>query len=230
MPRTIAIGDIHGCQIALEKLLAQLNVSPDETVIVLGDVVDRGPGTKEAVDQLLALEKSCQLIFLMGNHEEMMLEAKGGGSIERAWLRYGGQQTLDSYGGDYGMIPDSHWAFLQAGQKYFETESEIFIHANLEPGVALSDQTADWLRWTRLTGDERPRECGRRVVCGHTNLTIGEPLVMDGWVCIDTWAYGQKYLTALDATNDLIYQASQTGETRGPFPLSNFTENTENGR
>lgn len=225
--RTLAIGDIHGCHIALEKLLEQLQISPGETVIVLGDVVDRGPGTKEAVEQLLELQKSASLIFLMGNHEEMMLDARKGDRIERAWLRYGGQETLDSYGGGYDRVPDSHWAFLESGRKYWETETEIFIHANLEPGVPLEAQSVEWLRWTRLTGDETPRECGRRVICGHTNLNNGEPLVMDGWVCIDTWCYGQKYLTALDVTNDLVYQAKQTGETRGPIPLAEFSEDEE---
>src|SRR5688572_29457930 len=104
--RTLAIGDIHGCHIALENLLEQLQILPGDTVIVLGDVVDRGPGTKESIEQLLELQKSSSLIFLMGNHEEMMLDARKGDRIERAWLRYGGQETLDSYGGGYGMIPD----------------------------------------------------------------------------------------------------------------------------
>ncbi len=222
--RTIAIGDIHGCHLALEKLLEQLNISPGDTVVVLGDVVDRGPGTKQSIDQLLQLENSCALIFLTGNHEEMMLDSRQGNRIEQAWLRYGGQDTLDSYGGGYKMIPDAHWAFLEAGRNYWETDSEIFTHASLEPGVPLPDQTVEWLRWTRLTGDETPRECGRRVICGHTNLTKGEPLVMEGWVCIDTWCYGRQYLTALDLTSNLVYQAKQTGETRGPVPLSDFTE------
>jgi hypothetical protein len=47
---------------------------------------------------------------------------------------------------------------------------------------------------------------------------------MEGWVCIDTWCYGRQYLTALDLTNNLVYQARQTGETKGPVPLSDFTE------
>jgi serine/threonine protein phosphatase 1 len=228
--RTIAIGDIHGCHIALEKLLEQLNVSPGDTVVVLGDVVDRGPGTKEAIDQLLDLQKICPLVFLTGNHEEMMLESRDGGSIQRTWLRYGGQETLASYGGEIGMIPEAHWAFLKSGLNYWETETEIFVHANLEPGVPLPEQSVDWLRWTRMTGDEKPRECGRRVICGHSSLTSGGPLVLDGWVCIDTWCYGRKYLSGLDVTNNLVYQALQTGETRGPFSLSAFPNEEETGQ
>ena len=224
--RTIAIGDIHGCHIALERLLESLKLQAGDTVVVLGDVVDRGPGTKQAIDILLKLQKTCSLMFLLGNHEEMMLQSRDGNRIEQAWLRYGGWETLNSYGGGFGMVPEGHWEFLQAGRNYWDTESEIFIHANLEPGVPLADQTADWLRWTRLTGEETPREDGRRVICGHTNLTQGVPLVIPGWVCIDTWCYGGQYLTALDVTNDLVYQAKQTGETRGPVPLLDIAINT----
>ncbi len=222
--RTIAIGDIHGCHLALEALLGDLQITTGETVVVLGDVIDRGPGTKQAIARLLELQKTCRLIFLRGNHEEMMLESRKGGPIGTAWLRVGGQETLDSYGGEFEMIPDSHWNFLESGLDYWETDAEIFIHANLEPDVALPKQSPAWLRWIKLCGEELPRDCGRRVVCGHTSLHQGTPWVLDGWVCIDTWCYGKQYLTALDTTNDLIYQAKQTGETRGPFPLAQFAE------
>ena len=217
--RTIAIGDIHGCHLALEQLIRDLKPAPDDILIILGDAVDRGPGTKQAIEQLLELEKSCRLIFLMGNHEEMMLEAREGTMIESTWLRYGGQETLDSYGGGYEMVPERHWEFFKSGLDYLETDSEIFVHASLEPGVALADQTPDWLRWSRLTGKETPRECGRRVICGHTSLNQDLPWVLDGWVCLDTRCYAKQYLTALDVTNNLVYQARQTGESRGPFPL-----------
>lgn len=220
--RIIAIGDIHGCHIALENLLKQLEITSSDTVVVLGDVVDRGPGTKQSIEQLIELQKRCWLIFLQGNHEEMMLDAQEGGRIETAWLRYGGLETLESYGGDYSSIPHSHWRFLKSGQMYWETDSEIFVHANLEPRVPLEDQSAEWLRWTRLSGAEEPRNCGRRVICGHTNLEKGEPLVMDGWVCIDTWCYGKKCLTAIDVTHDLVYQAKYSGRTKKPVALSEF--------
>lgn len=225
--RTIAIGDIHGCHIALENLLAALQIRPSDTVVVLGDVVDRGPGTKQAIDRLIQLGSECEVVFLMGNHEEMMLESREGSSIESTWLRYGGRETLNSYGGGYGMVPDSHWTFLKNGLNYWETTTEIFVHANLKPKIPLPAQSVEWLRWTRLSGKETPRDCGRRVICGHTNLEPGTPWVREGWVCIDTWCYGDQYLTALDVTHDLVYQAKQTGETRGPVSLDQFRTETE---
>lgn len=225
--RTVAIGDIHGCHIALERLLDELQITPSDTIIVLGDVVDRGPGTKQAIDRLIELQSQCELVFLMGNHEEMMLDSREGKSIERMWLQFGGRETLDSYGGGYGMVPDAHWDFLKTGRNYWETEWDIFVHASLKPRIPLPAQTPEWLRWTRLSGQEEPRDCGARVICGHTRQESGVPLVRDGWVCIDTWCCGNQYLTALDVTNDLVYQAKQTGVTRGPVPLDTFNQPQE---
>ncbi len=229
-PRTIALGDIHGCHTALELVLDRLQLTAGDTLVVLGDIVDRGPGSKQAIDLMLELQQNCRVVFLLGNHEEMMLGGKNGDSIEKMWLRYGGWETLSSYGGGYGLVPDSHWEFLESALPYWETDSEIFLHANLEPGVPLPKQTGEWLRWTRLSGQEKPHECGRRAICGHTSLSQGIPWILEGWVCIDTWCYGGEYLTALDVTNDLVYQSKQTRETRGPLPLSDFLPAVEEGQ
>ncbi|MCY2963050.1 MAG: metallophosphoesterase, partial [Planctomycetota bacterium] len=74
--RTLAIGDIHGCDFALEKLLTSVAPTSEDTLVVLGDVIDRGGGSKQVLDQLLALSKTTRVIFIRGNHEEMMLEAQ----------------------------------------------------------------------------------------------------------------------------------------------------------
>lgn len=212
--RTLAIGDIHGCDIALETLLAGLSISRDDTVVVLGDVVDRGPGTKQAVERLLQLAQDCRLIFVMGNHEEMMLSALDTGEGVEAWLRYGGTATLYSYDGDPRKIPRSHLEFLRSGVNYWETDRDLFIHANLEPGVALEKQQPEWLRWTHLTGHESPHPSGKRIVCGHTPQKEGEPLCLTGWTCIDTFACGTGWLTCLDVATDEFYQANQPGASR----------------
>ena len=212
--RTFAIGDIHGCHIALEVLLAHIEPTAADTIVVLGDVVDRGPGSKQAVDQLLQLQQTCKLVFIMGNHEEMMLEAVAGGPADQDWLVFGGRETMESYGNRYDLIPQTHLEFLQAGINFWETDSDIFIHANLEPGVELPEQTAEWLRWTRLTGFEYPHPSGKRVLCGHSTQRSGLPLIDDGWVCLDTWVYGDGWLTCLDVDNDVLHQTRQDGSLR----------------
>jgi len=121
---------------------------------------------------------------------------------------------MQSYGGSYDLIPPSHVEFLQSGLDYWETDTEIYIHANLEPGVPLPQQTAEWLRWTRLTGLEYPHPSGKRVICGHSSQHSGLPAVGDGWVCLDTWAYGNGWLTCLELGEDMIYQSRQDGTFR----------------
>jgi Calcineurin-like phosphoesterase len=207
--KTFVIGDIHGCDIALDILLNRMDITQQDTVVLLGDVVDRGPGSKEVIDLLLNLKKFCKVVLIMGNHEEMMLDSMRGGASEGLWLQHGGQEALESYGGSYSDIPFEHVAFLESGKDYWENETEIFVHANLQPGVPLDFQEREWLRWTRLTGFEQSPNADKRVLCGHTPQPNGLPLVLDNWICLDTWAYNGFYLTCLETTTNMIYQAHQ---------------------
>ena len=220
--RTFAIGDIHGCDVALDVLLSKLELAADDTVVVLGDVVDRGPGTKQAVDRLLDVQRSSKLVLLMGNHEEMFLNAIRNGSVRRSWLAFGGQETLESYGGSDELIPVSHLDFLKSASDYFQTKTEIFVHANVEPGVPLDRQSTAWLHWAPLTGLERPHTSGKRIICGHTSQRSGLPAVLDGWVCIDTWVYGAGYLTCLNVDTNEVFQAQQNGRFRNGFTLDDI--------
>ncbi|MFN0196063.1 MAG: metallophosphoesterase family protein [Planctomycetaceae bacterium] len=222
MGRTFAIGDIHGCDVALETLLSKLSLTSDDTCVVLGDVIDRGPDSKRVVEQLLDLKKNCRLIFIMGNHEEMLFDTLAGGDWKQSWPLYGGHETMQSYGGRLDQIPEEHLEFLRSGIGYFEAGKTIFVHANLEPKVPLDKQSGEWLRWERLTGNEKPYAVGKRVICGHTSLHSGLPTVFEGWACIDTYCYGGKYLTCVNVDTDEVYQARQTGSFRDGLALNDF--------
>jgi len=212
--RTLAIGDIHGCHTALDTLLDQLKIHADDTVVLLGDVVDRGPGTRQVIERLLELQSQCRLVFVRGNHEEMLLDGiEGEGRYWNIWLMNGGWEALQSYGGER-QIPEPHVEFLRSSIDYFETEKEVYVHANLEPGVPLEVQTAEWLRWTRFTGREPALPTGQRVVCGHTPQSSGLPTRTAGWACIDTLAFAAGWLTALDVETEEIFQADQQGRFR----------------
>jgi serine/threonine protein phosphatase 1 len=225
--RLLTIGDIHGCHVAFDTLLEHLSIVPNDTVVILGDVIDRGPGTRQVIERLIELREQCRLVFLMGNHEEMFLDSLESDDVREPWMAFGGLETLMSYGEhaeDTGEIPADHVAFLKSGLNYFDTESTVFVHANLEPSRPLAQQTAKWLRWAKLTRHESPLPTGQRVICGHTAQKSGQVWVGDGWVCIDTYAYGGEFLTALDVGSDLVYQARQTGEFRGPTSLAESTQ------
>jgi serine/threonine protein phosphatase 1 len=220
--RLLAIGDIHGCDVAFETLLEELGPRREDTIVLLGDVVDRGPNTKRCIDMIFGLQTVCRVISIMGNHEEMFLDAINGGRWQRAWMSNGGVEMLDSYGGFVDDIPDEHLDAIRSMQDYYEAEWDLFTHATPYWETPIEEQTAQGLRWNRITGREPPHCSGKRVICGHTVQKSGVPLVFMGYVCLDTNAYGGGALSALEIGTDTVYQADQMGGVRGPFPLDAF--------
>lgn len=220
--RLIAIGDIHGCDVALETLLKALTPRAADTIVILGDVVDRGPNTRGCIDQILELQTACRVVSILGNHEEMFLDAINGGRWQRSWLQNGGVEMLDSYGGLVDDIPPAHLDYIRSMQDYYESEWDVFAHGTPHFATPMQQQTSQGLRWNRIVGRE-PLHCsGKRVICGHTSQKNGMPLAFMGYVCLDTNAYGEGALSALDVQTDVVYQADQTGTYRGELPLEEF--------
>jgi len=217
MPRTIAIGDIHGCDQALETVLTAIAPTPDDTIITLGDVVDRGPNSKRVIELLLDLATRCRFVGIMGNHEEMMLKVVVGREPPHFWLKFGGVATLDSYGfdGNLEVVPPEHLQFLQSFVTFHETPTHFFVHANYDPKKPLDQQSVGMLRWKRL--DEHlpgPHFSGKRAVLGHTADESGEIFSLKHMVCIDTYCHGGQWLTALDVDSGKIWQANDDGQLR----------------
>src|SRR4051812_32192519 len=138
--RTLAIGDVHGCLHQFTDLLAAMKPTKDDLVITLGDYVDRGPDSRGVLDRLIKMrDEGMRLLCLRGNHEVMMLNARGRDRGETAnWLSVGGLQTLGSYGdtpskpGTILDVPEEHWDFLETGLlDYYETDRFIFVHAGV---------------------------------------------------------------------------------------------------
>ena len=214
--RLIAIGDIHGCLAALESLLAAINPQPDDTIVALGDYVDRGPDSKGVIDCLIDLRNRCNLVAIHGNHEEMMLQVIRDRQPPYHWLQYGGVDTLDSYGfcGDMSVIPANHMEFFADMQNYYETETHFFVHANYDPDVPLEKQNKHYLRWLKLSDETPlPHQNGKRAVVGHT--PDDEIFDIGHLICIDTHCYGGGWLTALEVHSGTIWQSNIEGELRG---------------
>lgn len=102
---TFAFGDIHGFNQPLEALLNAIKPTPDDTLIFLGDLIDRGKDSKGVLDTLLAYQKICNLILIQGNHEEMMFGAVHEKEYFKYWLKFGGVETLQSFGLRWRFIP-----------------------------------------------------------------------------------------------------------------------------
>lgn len=133
--RTIAIGDIHGCSAALDALLDAIRPGPEDTIVTLGDYINRGPDSRGVLDRLIELGRRCRLIPLLGNHEQMLLDVRSGKSPLPWLLDMGGTTTLDSYGPGrvLSLVPEAHIGFIDGCLDFFETDSHIFVHANYVP-------------------------------------------------------------------------------------------------
>lgn len=217
--RLLAIGDIHGCTTALDTLFEVVQPTADDWLITLGDYIDRGPDSRGTLDRLVRLAMRGQLIALRGNHEQMMLDAREDLGLFSAWLQFGGQHTLDSYGtherpGALQDVPDEHWGFLeQVCVNSFEIEKHLFVHANADPRLPLADQPIAMLRWQKFY-DPPPHRSGKTLICGHTPQESGWPRNIGHAVCIDTWVYGDGWLTCLDVDSGHFWQANQRGQSR----------------
>ena len=216
--RTLAIGDVHGVSGALDALMEVVEPTPDDVLVFLGDYVDRGPDSKGVLDRLIAWSQTLQMVCLRGNHEMMMLNARTDPAALRMWLSVGGAQALASYGSGgratLDDVPEAHWNFLdERCGDYFETDTHIFVHANLYPGVELADQPDLMLFWEFLTGPI-DHISGKTVICGHSSQRGGRPLAWRTTVCIDTHAYGGGWLTCLDVDTRSYWQANARGDTR----------------
>lgn len=212
--RILAIGDVHGCLFALDALLDFVQLQPADTLIFLGDYVDRGPNSRGVLERLVELSTRPNTIFLRGNHDLWMENARDDRQWFVSWLSggVGGLETLQSYG-DFKNIPQAHWQFLDNLVEYHETENEIFVHGAVDAELELSDQHQQVLLWERVN-NQAPHFSGKRVICGHTSQKNGLPLNRSHAVCIDTFCYGGGWLSALDVTTNRVWQANQAGATR----------------
>lgn len=219
MQQTAVIGDIHGCLDSLNALLDLVTPLVD-TIIFLGDYVDRGPRSKEVVDRIVSLKKELpRVITLKGNHDFLFSRfmEKAESSL---FLAVGGDRTLASYNispevdNPFEHIPASHVHFFHDLLLYYEDQHAIYVHAGLQPGVHLSLQRPEWCLWARENFLGRAAEFGKPVVFGHT--VFPTPFVQDDKIGIDTGAVYGGELTALLLPEKRFI--SVPGEQNDPFP------------
>ncbi len=217
MGRVIAIGDIHGCSAAFDAVLDEVAPGRDDLVVTLGDHIDRGPDSRGVIDRLLSLREETELVSILGNHEEMLLSILDGHQYMLGdWLAFGGLATLDSYETENPAdIPEEHVEFLRSCVPVVELPTHFFVHASYLPRKPLAKQPAEVLRWESLRERvPKPHRSGKTCICGHTSQKSGDVLFAGHLVCIDTWVYGEGWLTALDVYSGRTWQADQDGQLR----------------
>lgn len=213
--RTIAMGDIHGCSTSFAAIIAAIDPKPDDTIVTLGDYVDRGMDSRGVLDQLIELKDRCNLVPILGNHDQMMLHCKDSKSDFRFWMACGAIAALDSYGdtGQPDLIPSAHFRFLKQCVDFHETETHFFIHANYKPDCRLADLDDHTIRWLSLRDYVPTPHCsGKIAVVGHTPQT--EILDLGHLICLDTDCCNDGWLSAMDTSNGQIWQVDEKGRFR----------------
>ncbi len=215
--RVYAIGDVHGRDDLLAELAktidADLVSAPSQVVTVfIGDYLDRGPQSAAVLDRLSAGRFPTGVIALRGNHEEMFLKFLQDPTTLEEWRRYGGLETLHSYGVDVkavmrgegfevartallAALPAAHLSFLRATEPSASFGDYFFCHAGVRPGVALERQSADDLLWIREGFLHFEGSFGKVVVHGHT--PVADPDTRANRINIDTGAFATSVLTCL---------------------------------
>ena len=196
--RLIAIGDIHGEIEKLNELLKQLAPQKDDTIVFLGDYIDRGLNSKEVIERLITLSQKTNCIFLKGNHEDLLLKILQTRAEEDVfnWLMAGGVATLDSYGGIENIFK-LHSDFFDNLKPYYLTENYLFVHAGINPNKTLEEQDEDDLLWIRDNFIYKKHKLKQKIVFGHTPFT--EPYFDDNKIGINTCCgnRSEDYITAL---------------------------------
>lgn len=217
--RVYAVGDIHGRIDLFRSILKQIQIDgqergPNSTrIVLLGDLIDRGPSSRQVLELVLHLHRSSEgFVVLSGNHEEMLLEScAGNGTMQNLWLDCGGMETLRSYGIERAMLrglrpaelgelitrtigrPTLEW--ISALPLTFRSGDYFFCHAGVRPGVALDEQRREDLLWIRDEFLDSSADHGAMIVHGHSEQSRIE--VENNRINIDTAAYRTNVLSAL---------------------------------
>ena len=230
--RYYVIGDIHGRLDLFEELIEAIeaddaaNEAADTTVILLGDLIDRGPDSCGVIQRARDWGETRKVRYIAGNHEEMFLESFDDKEMLRHFVKHGGRETILSYGIKRkryneltmkdlqtemaGLIPQDHREFLASFEDLIIAGDYVFVHAGLNPKRPVEEQKQSDLRWIRERFLKHPDPFSHVVVHGHTIFEDIERT--DHRIGIDTGAFRTGRLTALVLEGDArrIIQASET--------------------
>ena len=183
MSRRIVIGDIHGCKKTLVALLEnKIRVTEEDKLYFVGDYIDRGPDSKGVIDHLIGMkEKGFDMVFIRGNHEEMLIESFSSETYFKPWIYNGGGKTLESFGlteetylelpGDK-KLPAPYMEFLSYTTYYTELDKAFVVHAGFNFHDENPFHDLDAMIWSRNFDYDRFKAKGKPVIHGHTPNSV----------------------------------------------------------
>ncbi len=228
------IGDVHGCFDKMISLLKNIrddiareypdisNLAQDDLpkIIFLGDLIDRGPKSKEVLESLISFNPSyARPIYLAGNHEEVFIKVLDGDiNSLRFWYKFGGRECMRSYGVTnlglihhnpenllhklQGRVPRAHYDFVTSFRNYYLAGDYLCVHAGIKPKVALDKQDEKDFRWIRESFLSYKKPHPYRIIHGHT--ISEEPEDLPNRIGVDTGGYKGNPLTAVFIRNEAV--------------------------
>lgn len=215
--RVYAIGDVHGRLDLFEALIEAVEYDDSEagtaatTIILLGDLVDRGPDSAGVVRRARHWQMKRDVRILCGNHEEMFLKSFENADMMRHFMRHGGKETILSYGVErkalgacsvedaqelmVRTVPPEERAYISSFENIITIGDYIFVHAGIDPELPIDAQRVQDLRWIREPFLSHSEPYDAVVVHGHT--IRDDPEDKGNRIGIDTGAYASGKLTAL---------------------------------
>ena len=200
MSKIIGITDIHGEYDKLCAVIDQLDINKEDTIIFMGDYIDRGPKSKEVIEKVLELQNYCNCVYLIGSHEYAMLHAKQNEYYDYLFWNYGGDTTVDSYG-SFDNIMKIHGDFFNSLKFYHIIDNYLFIHAGIRIGIPLEEQNEEDMVYIRSPFYNHKHNLPYKIIFGHTEFD--KPQIQDDKICIDTGCgkYPNAPLTAIICEN-----------------------------
>jgi len=200
MARLIGISDIHGEYEKLCSVLDKVSPQKDDTIIFMGDYIDRGKKSREVVDKIIDMQNICNCVYLIGSHEYALLHANTDEYYHYLFWNYGGEKTAESYGG-FDNIFKIHGEFFKNLKFYHLTDKYLFIHAGINPKYPLEEQDEVDMVYIRRNFYEHKHSLPQKIIFGHTEFDT--PQIQDDKICIDTGCgkYKDAPLTAIICEN-----------------------------
>ena len=171
--RLFAIGDIHGCFEKFQTLVEQkILLKKEDHLVLLGDYIDRGPQSKEVIDYILNLQKKAFSVTpLMGNHEDMLLNAYRDASNISLWFMNGGVETMRSFGIQrLEDLDETYVRFFKSLPHFYQIEQYLFVHAGFNDEAEDPFEDKFHMLWKSHIAYNHPLLIDKTIVHGHTAI------------------------------------------------------------
>lgn len=216
--RIIAVADIHGNDEKFRLALKTVSLKKTDILVLIGDLIDRGKNSKKVLDTILLLKQNEfeNIIYIRGNHEQLLLDCLEDEDKDYIWIKNGGDKTLQSFRINYPkQMPQIYIELINSSILYYEYEDYLFVHAgiNFESDKPLEDKhSLLWIRDISLLDHEKSDLASKKIIHGHTpigrneiveNFKSFKILNLDNGVYLKKEDYGM--LTIVDLTNKKIH-------------------------